>query len=210
MIATGSWDKTVKYWDCRQSTPAATLQCQERVYTMDVRNNLLVVGTADRYINVVNLVQPDKFYKTLQSPLKWQTRVVSCFADGAGFAIGSIEGRCAIQYVEDKDSGYVRCYDTIFPHRRGLVVWSHANKKPAPTSPSSATVIHPKETLPTSTLSTISPSTPSTVPSRRPARMARSISGTKTPSTDSRDTPTLAAASPRPTSTRTATFSPTP
>ncbi|KAL1864874.1 RNA export factor gle2 [Diaporthe australafricana] len=105
MIATGSWDKTVKYWDCRQSAPAATLQCQERVYTMDVRNNLLVVGTADRYINVVNLASPDKFYKTLQSPLKWQTRVVSCFADAAGFAIGSIEGRCAIQYVEEKDAG---------------------------------------------------------------------------------------------------------
>ncbi|KUI52483.1 Nucleoporin GLE2 [Cytospora mali] len=104
MIATGSWDKTVKYWDCRQSTPAATLQCQERVYTMDIRDNLLVVGTADRYINVVNLAQPDKFYKTLQSPLKWQTRVVSCFTDAAGFAIGSIEGRCAIQYVEEKDA----------------------------------------------------------------------------------------------------------
>lgn len=122
MIATGSWDKTVKYWDCRQSSPAATLQCQERVYTMDVRNNLLVVGTADRYINVVNLASPDKFYKTLQSPLKWQTRVVSCFADAAGFAIGSIEGRCAIQYVEDKDSGYVKTPRCLFLHRLGLMV----------------------------------------------------------------------------------------
>lgn len=104
MVVTGSWDKTVKYWDLRQSSPAATLTCQERVYTMDVRNNLLVIGTADRYINVVNLAEPGKFYKTIQSPLKWQTRVVSCFTDAAGFAIGSIEGRCAIQYVEDKDS----------------------------------------------------------------------------------------------------------
>ncbi|TPX14441.1 uncharacterized protein E0L32_005405 [Thyridium curvatum] len=104
MVVTGSWDKTVKYWDLRQQQPAATLQCQERVYTMDVRDNLLVIGTADRYINVVNLKEPTKFYKTIQSPLKWQTRVVSCFADSAGFAIGSIEGRCAIQYVEDKDS----------------------------------------------------------------------------------------------------------
>ncbi|TLD29006.1 hypothetical protein PspLS_03305 [Pyricularia sp. CBS 133598] len=104
MVITGSWDKTVKYWDIRQQTPAATLQCQERVYTMDVRDKLLVIGTADRYINVVNLNEPQKFYKTLQSPLKWQTRVVSCFTDANGFAIGSIEGRCAIQYVEDKDS----------------------------------------------------------------------------------------------------------
>lgn len=104
MVVTGSWDKTVKYWDLRQSQPAATLACQDRVYTMDVRNNLLVIGTADRYINIVNLAEPTKFYKTSQSPLKWQTRVVSCFTDGAGFAVGSIEGRCAIQYVEPKDA----------------------------------------------------------------------------------------------------------
>ena len=107
MVVTGSWDKTIKYWDLRAQQPVATLQTQERVYTMDVRDNLLVVGTADRYINVVNLKDPTKFYKTLQSPLKWQTRVVSCFTDSAGFAIGSIEGRCAIQYVEDKDARYV-------------------------------------------------------------------------------------------------------
>ncbi|KAK0636343.1 WD40-repeat-containing domain protein [Bombardia bombarda] len=104
MAVTGSWDKTVKYWDLRQPQAAVTLQCQERVYTMDVRNDLLVIGTADRYINVVNLKEPQRFYKTIQSPLKWQTRVVSCFTDSQGYAIGSIEGRCAIQYVEDKDS----------------------------------------------------------------------------------------------------------
>ncbi|KAI0394123.1 Poly(A)+ RNA export protein [Xylariaceae sp. FL0594] len=104
MLVTGSWDKTIKYWDLRSQTPVGSVTCQERVYTMDVRNSLLVVGTADRYINVVNLQDPFKFYKTLQSPLKWQTRVVSCFTDASGFAIGSIEGRCAIQYVEDKDA----------------------------------------------------------------------------------------------------------
>lgn len=104
MIVTGSWDKTIKYWDLRQSTAVATVQCQERVYTMDVAKNLLVVGTADRYINIINLGDPGKIYKTLQSPLKWQTRVISCFPDASGFAVGSIEGRCAIQYVEEKDA----------------------------------------------------------------------------------------------------------
>lgn len=107
MIVTGSWDKTVKYWDTRSQAPAATLQCQDRVYTMSVKDSLLVVGTADRWLNIVSLNAPDKIYKSLQSPLKWQTRVVSCFSDATGFAVGSIEGRCAIQYVEDKDSGYV-------------------------------------------------------------------------------------------------------
>lgn len=94
----------MKYWDLRQQTPIAQVECQERVYTMDVKNKLLVIGTADRYINIINLDNPTTFYKTMQSPLKWQTRVVSCFADATGFAVGSIEGRCAIQYVEEKDS----------------------------------------------------------------------------------------------------------
>lgn len=104
MIVTGSWDKTIKYWDTRTATPACTVQCQERVYAMDTRDQLLVVATADRWVNVLNLARPDSFYKSMQSPLKWQTRTVSCFADATGFAIGSIEGRCAIQYVEEKDS----------------------------------------------------------------------------------------------------------
>jgi mRNA export factor len=104
MIVTGSWDKTIKYWDLRQAQPAGVVPCQERIYTLDVKDKLLVVGTADRYINVINLNEPSKFYKTLQSPLKWQTRVVSCFSDATGFAVGSIEGRCAIQYVEEKDA----------------------------------------------------------------------------------------------------------
>lgn len=108
MIVTGSWDKTIKYWDLRTSNPVATVQCQERVYTMDVKGQLLVIGTADRFIDVIALNEPTKFYKTSQSPLKWQTRVVSCFTEGNGFAVGSIEGRCAIQYIEEKDSRYVR------------------------------------------------------------------------------------------------------
>lgn len=116
MIVTGSWDKTIKYWDLRQPTAVATVQCQERVYTLDVKKNLLVIGTADRYLNVINLTDPSKIYKTLQSPLKWQTRVVSCFTDATGFAVGSIEGRLAIQYVEDKDSSQVTPRDRISMH----------------------------------------------------------------------------------------------
>lgn len=115
MLVTGSWDKTIKYWDLRQETAVCTVPCQDRVYTLDVKGSLLVIGTADRYINIINLSKPDAFYKTLQSPLKWQTRVVSCFTDQSGFAVGSIEGRCAIQYVEEKDSGYVLPYLNLQP-----------------------------------------------------------------------------------------------
>jgi mRNA export factor len=77
---------------------------------MSVTHPLLVVGTAERHINIINLTEPNKIFKSIASPLKFQTRVVSNFPDKTGFAVGSIEGRVAIQYVEDKDAQY-----NIFP-----------------------------------------------------------------------------------------------
>ncbi|KAJ7844365.1 WD40-repeat-containing domain protein [Mycena olivaceomarginata] len=107
ILATGSWDKTIKYWDLRTPAPVATVQLPERCYSVDVQYPLMVVGTAERHIQIFNLTNPTTPYKTMLSPLKWQTRVVSCFtaSTNSGFAVGSVEGRVAIQYVEDKDSG---------------------------------------------------------------------------------------------------------
>ncbi|PPR03085.1 hypothetical protein CVT24_012398 [Panaeolus cyanescens] len=107
ILATGSWDKTVKYWDLRTANPVATVQLPERCYTFDIQYPLMVVGTAERHIQIFNLTNPNTAYKTITSPLKWQTRVISCFTGSpvnSGFAVGSIEGRVAIQYVEDKDA----------------------------------------------------------------------------------------------------------
>ncbi|KAF8626414.1 hypothetical protein AX17_006581 [Amanita inopinata Kibby_2008] len=106
ILVTGSWDKTLKYWDLRSPTPVATVQLPERCYTLDVQYPLMVVGTAERHIQIYNLTNPGTAYKSIQSPLKWQTRAVSCFtaSTNSGFAVGSVEGRVAIQYVEDKDS----------------------------------------------------------------------------------------------------------
>jgi hypothetical protein len=44
MIVTGSWDRTVKYWDLRQSTAAASLNCQNKVYSMDVKDKVCSLG----------------------------------------------------------------------------------------------------------------------------------------------------------------------
>ncbi|KAJ7284577.1 WD40-repeat-containing domain protein [Mycena rebaudengoi] len=106
ILATGSWDKTIKYWDLRTPAPIASVQLPERCYSMDVQYPLMVVGTAERHIQIFNLTNPTTVYKSLQSPLKLQTRVVSCFKASVnpGFAVGSVEGRAAFQYIEDKDS----------------------------------------------------------------------------------------------------------
>lgn len=104
ILATGSWDKTLKYWDLRSSTPIAQIQLPDRCYSLDTSQQLLVVATAERHIIIVDLNNPGQAWKTIQSPLKWQTRCVSCFRPNAnGYAVGSIEGRVGIQYLEEKE-----------------------------------------------------------------------------------------------------------
>ncbi|KAJ5493633.1 hypothetical protein N7463_009720 [Penicillium fimorum] len=101
IVVTGSWDRTVKYWDMRQSSPLGVLECPERVYAMEISQGQLLVALADRHISLVNLNQPTTVFKTLQSPLKHQTRTICWIPDGSGFAVGSIEGRCGVNYIDD-------------------------------------------------------------------------------------------------------------
>ncbi|KAJ7236289.1 WD40-repeat-containing domain protein [Mycena haematopus] len=128
ILATGSWDKSVKYWDLRTPAPVATVQLPERCYSMDVQYPFLVVGTAERHIQVYNLTNPTAVYKSMPSPLKFQTRVVSCFKASAkpGFAVGSVEGRAAFQYIEDRDTDHnfsFRCH-RLTPSATDVVVFA--------------------------------------------------------------------------------------
>lgn len=71
----------------------------ERLYAADVRGQLGVFGTADRKIHIFDMSHPDKPFRSIDSPLKFQTRVIRCWPDATGFAVGSIEGRVALQVV---------------------------------------------------------------------------------------------------------------
>jgi mRNA export factor len=105
MIATGSWDKTVRYFDLRNTQqPVATVTFAERVYSMDTARSLLVVATADCKNHLINLSgNPAAIVRSEPSPLKFQTRVVCAAADGSRWATGSIEGRTGVSLVDEKE-----------------------------------------------------------------------------------------------------------
>lgn len=103
-VLTASWDKTLKYWTGNSPNPACSVDLPERVYCMDVKGSCVIVGTAERNILIYDLRKPQVEYRKFQSPLKYQSRVLSIFPDKSGFALGSIEGRVAIHHVEEKDS----------------------------------------------------------------------------------------------------------
>jgi mRNA export factor len=101
-LVTGWWDKTLKYWDLRSPQPIATVTLPERCYAMDLAYPLLVVATAERHILTFSLTNPTQPMKTIASPLKFQTRSIACYPNATGFAVGSIEGRVGLQYLEEK------------------------------------------------------------------------------------------------------------
>ena len=54
-LVTGSWDKTVKFWDTKSPTPIFTIQLTERLYCADIMYPMAVFTTADRGIVVYSL-----------------------------------------------------------------------------------------------------------------------------------------------------------
>ncbi|THU89569.1 Poly(A)+ RNA export protein [Dendrothele bispora CBS 962.96] len=139
ILATGSWDKTLKYWDMRSptGTPIYSVSLPDKIYDFDVLYPYLVVGTAQLSntstsptIHVYHLDNPTIPYKSIASPLKKQIRALNSARVGdenRGFVIGGVEGRVAVQYIEDQDASKsysFKCHrQDIVPNSRdqGLV-----------------------------------------------------------------------------------------
>lgn len=107
IIATGGWDNVLRYWDLRQGNGRAAIEVNlpERVYSMDVRNQTLVIGCGGpaKQLVIIDLGNPGSIVRIQDSPLKFQTRNVRIFHDEKFFAVSSIEGRCAIRCVNEAD-----------------------------------------------------------------------------------------------------------
>jgi len=103
IIASGSWDKTVRYWDIRNtSQPLGQLQCNERVYAMDTAGQALVIATAAMTFHVVDLANPTVIVRDEQSATKHQIRNVSVSPNGKIWASGTIDGRTSVIAVDPK------------------------------------------------------------------------------------------------------------
>ncbi|ELU18740.1 hypothetical protein CAPTEDRAFT_20827 [Capitella teleta] len=117
-VMTSSWDKTLKFWDTRTPNPMMTIQLPERAYCADVHYPMAVVGTAGRGVIIYQLENQPQEFRKMESPLKYQHRCISIFVDKknstpTGFALGSIEGRVAIHYVNTpnpKDNFTFKCH----------------------------------------------------------------------------------------------------
>ena len=103
VLMSGGWDGKLHIWDMRSPNPVLSCDLGKRVYTMSMSFPLLVVGCSDRMVSYFNLNKLGQSFQpeaTFESHLKYQTRRIATFPEKDGYAIGSIEGRVAIKYID--------------------------------------------------------------------------------------------------------------
>uniref|UniRef100_A0A8C4DUF6 BUB3 mitotic checkpoint protein n=1 Tax=Dicentrarchus labrax TaxID=13489 RepID=A0A8C4DUF6_DICLA len=100
VMVTGSWDRSVRLWDPRTPCNAGTFTQPEKVYTLSVAGDRLIVGTAGRRVLVWDLRNMGYVQQRRESSLKYQTRCIRAFPNKQGYVLSSIEGRVAVEYLD--------------------------------------------------------------------------------------------------------------
>ncbi|RKP08163.1 WD40-repeat-containing domain protein [Thamnocephalis sphaerospora] len=159
LLATGSWDKTVRLYDTRAAT-AETSRTEQpaKVFALDAAGYTLVAAMAERHVHVYDVRNMSEPMQRRESSLKYQTRAIACMHDGEGYLSSSIEGRVAVEFFDPSPKSQARKYafkchratvngvDTVYPVNAlafhpihgtfatgggdgGVSVWDGMNKK---------------------------------------------------------------------------------
>ncbi|CAL5379081.1 unnamed protein product [Camellia sinensis] len=131
-VITGSWDKTIKCWDPRgasgqERTLVGTYTQPERVYSLSLVGNRLVVATAGRHVNIYDLRNMSQPEQRRESSLKYQTRCVRCYPNGTGYALSSVEGRVAMEFFDLSEAGQSK--KSTLPTARITMIFDHMTMK---------------------------------------------------------------------------------
>lgn len=122
-VASAGWHKQFHVWDVRQQSPALTIDLPGKAFAMDVDNNVAVVATSGRRLCFVD-VRQETLLLDRESSLKYQTRCVKFFPNGNAIALGCIEGRAAVEYLQDLGRGESTSKNFAFKcHRDGDMLY---------------------------------------------------------------------------------------
>ncbi|KAJ1913146.1 RNA export factor gle2 [Mycoemilia scoparia] len=116
LLASASWDKTLKFWNLQSEMPVHTVNLPERPYAMDALDNLIVVGLSDCSFHYIDATNPNNVVKK-DGPGTHQTTTIAMFPDKTGYAVCTVEGRTSINYfTQSKENGHdnftYRCHRT--------------------------------------------------------------------------------------------------
>ena len=85
-MVSGSWDRTLKFWDPKSKSSQATSShtLPERIYHMDLVGHTLVVAMASRLFQIWDIRNMQSPVSQRESSLKYMTRAVACMSDQKG------------------------------------------------------------------------------------------------------------------------------
>lgn len=104
LLVSASWSKKMIIWDLRSASPAFESDLPGKAFAMDIDpiNQRVVVATSGRR-NCFFDIRQGKADLVLdrESSLKFQTRCINFFPEGTGVALGSVEGRVGIEFLDE-------------------------------------------------------------------------------------------------------------
>ena len=107
VVVSGGWDSRVKFWIWANPNQLAQIGesiLEKPIHYMSGEYPLLVTAHSEKIIHYwdLNKIFSGNFnyLGVTISPLKESTSCIQCLPDGKGYAIGSIEGRCSIKYID--------------------------------------------------------------------------------------------------------------
>lgn len=101
LLITGSFDKTVKFWDVRQKKHVHSISISGKVNVSSVFEKKIMIGTQDQL-----LLYEGMDFISAYTP-SFSIRSLSLFSNG--YAIGSMEGKVSIQYYKEKGYSF-KCH----------------------------------------------------------------------------------------------------
>lgn len=109
VLATGSWDSSVRLWDGRtENAQAMKVDVEGKVYAMcRCGEDSVAVATSSRRVRIVDRRKPEKFVHDKTPPtLQYQLRGLSARADGGQYVVGSTGGRVAVEWLDGKEEPF--------------------------------------------------------------------------------------------------------
>ena len=105
-LYTGSWDKTLKIWDERSGNKETVHELSDKVYGLSVTRNKVVIAMANNRVVIYDTRGSKEIITEDDTGVgKYQIRCCRAMPSGDGYALGSVEGRIAIEYFAEKIGG---------------------------------------------------------------------------------------------------------
>lgn len=105
ILVSGSWDHTFKLYDVRANKLIHNQFASDEILTMDAREHLIVIGTADKDVTTWDCRKLSRAMYILELTNSLQNRSLALMNTLEGYVQGSVNGRCNVTYYEKEKQG---------------------------------------------------------------------------------------------------------